>query len=57
MRKILNYFGFYNNGKTTVTEKQCDINSTSNLVFDEDFECSGCGAKTVMGYCSNGCDG
>jgi hypothetical protein len=29
MRKILKYFGFYDNGKTTVTEKQCNINSVS----------------------------
>jgi len=26
MRKILKHLGFYDNGKTTVTEKQCNIN-------------------------------
>tara|TARA_R110000765_G_scaffold412633_1_gene512364 strand:- start:109 stop:327 length:219 start_codon:yes stop_codon:yes gene_type:complete len=35
MRKILKYFGFYDNGKTTVTEKQCNINSVSkSLGYD-----------------------
>ena len=41
MRKILKHFGFYDNWKTTLTEKQCNIH---NVVRSGDYcECGACG--------------
>jgi hypothetical protein len=28
----------------------------SNSVYDNDFKCTCCGSKTILGYCTNGCD-
>lgn len=45
MRKILKHFGFYHNGKTALTEKQCNIH---NVVRSGDY-CN-CGACGYEGY-------
>lgn len=52
MRKILKYFGFYDNGKTTVTEKQCNINSVSKSFYCKDQSIHSFDkCKKVCDYC------